>query len=158
MGHPLLMKIIIFTNFNRLLQKSKNMIKKVFILRLEVHDVGWQVFFRMTATLKLILTVTSMNTQHLSEVWPSSNIFLNKADPVQNPDIGDLGILPESFLLRTTLFPYWMSSVFRSPELRTHHLFLEHSKDFKQYQPPSIFSVVDPLHDPSFPVIRMLRV
>lgn len=69
-----------------------------------------------------------------------------------------MGILPESFLLRTTLFPYWMSSVFRSPELRTHHLFLEHSKDFKQYQPPSIFSVVDPLHDPSFPVIRMLRV
>lgn len=63
------------------------MIKKVLILRLEVRNVGWQVFFRMTATLKLILTVTSMNTQHLSEVWSSSNIFLNKADPVQNPDI-----------------------------------------------------------------------
>lgn len=59
------------------------MIKKVLILRLEVHDAGWQVFFRMTATLKLVFTVTSMNTQYLSEIWPS-NIFLNKADPVQN--------------------------------------------------------------------------
>lgn len=55
MDHSLLLQTKHFHKFQHITTEvKKTMMKMTLILKLQVHDAGWQAFFRMTATLTKI--------------------------------------------------------------------------------------------------------